>query len=619
MGTQSREDFVELVKRAEREIAAKPKIYHLKLGLFAALGYAVILGTLVALVGLAGGLVAMALFSTGLFLLLLKKKILLLVLVGIWVLLRALWVKFPAPEGYNLSRREFPRLFAELDQLKKQLQTVKIHRVILSNEYNASVVQYPRLGVLGWYRNYLILGYPLLLTLSPEQMRSVLAHEFGHLSGNHGRFAGWIYRVRMSWFRLLSAFENANSWGAGLMGRFFAWYSPRFEAYSFALARSNEYQADAIAAELTSPIIVGSALVNVHATGPLLDDCYWRNYFRQAETHPEPPHAPFSGLRGFIANSPLPAEDVQACILKRMRATTHYGDTHPSLSDRLRALNVEPVEIAAPDVNAADEWLGSRHREVMEFFDGQWLRGNRDAWIDRHAYVSKSKQELEGLSARAVAELSDEELWSRAYWTHELESDDAAFPLFQAYQERRPDDTDVAFMMGGQLLKKGDDRGLELLAKARSNPGTLWEAARLGFQYLQEAGRVDEAEAWWREALEQDDIFVAAQRERDGVTTRDKLVVPEIGDELLTQIIECLKKHPKVAKAWLAQKPVEFFPDRPVYVIAFTDRGFSWSTAKLQASIAAQLNMNAYLFVAYKGGDTKDIAKKVIKKGKRIL
>ena len=43
-------------------------------------------------------------------------------------------------------------------------------------------LQLPRLGIFGWYRNYLIIGMPLMKSLTCEQFKAVLAHEFGHLA-----------------------------------------------------------------------------------------------------------------------------------------------------------------------------------------------------------------------------------------------------------------------------------------------------------------------------------------------------------------------------------------------------------------------------------------------------
>ncbi len=214
MAIKTEDDFIQLVQRAERDAAERPRSYTVKLALLALLGYIVIFSVLALLLSLTAGLAIAAFFSTGLLLLLLKTKLIIAVVASIWILLRALWVKFTPPEGRILKRSDYPELFAEIDSLSQQLDALKIHEVILDDNLNAAVVQHPRLGILGWHKNYLILGYQLLLILSPEQMRAVISHEFGHLSGNHSRFNGWIYRIRQSWMRVMASFEQSHSWGA---------------------------------------------------------------------------------------------------------------------------------------------------------------------------------------------------------------------------------------------------------------------------------------------------------------------------------------------------------------------------------------------------------------------
>lgn len=97
MAINTEEDFIALVKKAEQDAENDPTSYTTKPALFAILGYLVIFLVLAALIGLAGGLVASAMFSTTLFILLLKKKLIIAIAAGIWVLLRALWVKLTPP------------------------------------------------------------------------------------------------------------------------------------------------------------------------------------------------------------------------------------------------------------------------------------------------------------------------------------------------------------------------------------------------------------------------------------------------------------------------------------------------------------------------------------------
>src|SRR5207249_11068756 len=101
----------------------------------------------------------------------------------------------------------------------------RLHRTLIAAFVNVGVVHRPRLALFGWYRNYLLLGLPLMQTLSPEEFRTALAHELGHLSRQHGRFGSWIYRIRVMWLRLGA---QPQGWHGGLATQ---WLLTRWAPY----------------------------------------------------------------------------------------------------------------------------------------------------------------------------------------------------------------------------------------------------------------------------------------------------------------------------------------------------------------------------------------------------
>ncbi|MEG4802819.1 M48 family metallopeptidase [Microcoleus sp. ARI1-B5] len=134
-----------------------------------------------------------------------------------------------------------------VDELTTKLQAPRFHNILLNREFNAAVVQVPRLGIFGWQKNYLLLGLPLMQSLSLEQFKAVRAHEVGHLSRNHSRFAGWIYRIRKTWLQIYERLHQSEQHGASILfNSFLEWYWPSFNAYSFILARMDEYEADRV-------------------------------------------------------------------------------------------------------------------------------------------------------------------------------------------------------------------------------------------------------------------------------------------------------------------------------------------------------------------------------------
>jgi Zn-dependent protease with chaperone function len=73
-----------------------------------------------------------------------------------------------------------------------------------------------------------------------------------------------IYRLRKRWQQLMQALDREEHWGKFVFVRFFDWYAPFFAAYSFVLARANEYEADRCAAQATDPRHIADALIAAH-------------------------------------------------------------------------------------------------------------------------------------------------------------------------------------------------------------------------------------------------------------------------------------------------------------------------------------------------------------------
>jgi Zn-dependent protease with chaperone function len=178
------EKFASLIHSLENFAAARPGLYRFRVGLLAALGYFYLLfivSILLAIVGL-------TLFNLSFNWITLKILWIPLALVGL--VLRSLWITIPEPDGASLTREQAPALFDLVSEVRTMLDGPTIHQVLISDEYNAGIVQIPQFGMFGWQRNYLVVGLPLLRALNPAEFRSVLAHEVGHLSGKHGRFRG---------------------------------------------------------------------------------------------------------------------------------------------------------------------------------------------------------------------------------------------------------------------------------------------------------------------------------------------------------------------------------------------------------------------------------------------
>lgn len=612
--------FMELVEQSEREACDNISRYKLKLALFAALGYTVIFFIFTLLLGLIGGTIALALASTSLFLLLVKKKFIIVIVATAWLCLRALWVKFDAPTGLELHRKDYPVLFAEIDQLRRELKALKIHQVILRDNLNAAVIQTPRFGVLGGQRNTLFLGLELLLVLNPAEARAVLAHEFGHLSGDHSSFSGWIYRVRVSWQRIMEAFEQNDSFAAKLMQRFFNWYAPTFSAYSFALARNNEYEADRIAAQLTSPKDAASALVNIHAQAPHLQQRYWREYFQQADNLPEPPSLPYSGLAQYLQQNPITRAQLLEQIKKAMREETHYADTHPALKDRLANIIDTPV-LPVIGETSAKAWLGDKLPSLIDHFDQEWLTENKQRWHNRYAYATKAKAALSEAETADLCLYDDQQLWDLACYSDEFAAPELAIERYRLYQQRNPSSPGAAYYLGRLLADKDDLSALEQFSIALDRNSTFRAAADLGYALVERVGNTADKSRWETLVDEKYQRLRAAYLERAEYNPAiDQIVPSTIEGEALTELRRILGTLKVVGDVWLAEKVLRD-PDvfnAPLYILAFQPKGlFTDADDATEKVTNALAEFGEFIVVATKG-DAKKIAKVVQNQGRKI-
>ena len=202
-------------------------------------------------------------------------KIALVLIIFLFGILRSLWVKIEGPQGLPLSKERAPELWREVETIADRLNAPRPDQILLDEDFNASASQWPRFGVFGGYRSALSLGLPLLAGLSPDEARGVIAHEFGHFSGKHGRFGVWIYRVNATWQQMLINLGNSI-----VFTTFIQWFQPRFAATSFAIRRQHEYEADRAAAEIVGAPTVAATLSRLDALGEHQHRVFWEPFER---------------------------------------------------------------------------------------------------------------------------------------------------------------------------------------------------------------------------------------------------------------------------------------------------------------------------------------------------
>jgi Zn-dependent protease with chaperone function len=573
--------FDALIARMEKFAAARPAAYRWRVFCFAVAGYAYLVLVVAALLAL-----------------LIATKLYFIFGVPLIVVLRSMWVRVDPPSGLVLKRREVAELFELLDSLRSELRTPPLHTVILMPDLNAGIAQVPRLGPFGWHRNYLMIGLPLMKALTVEQFRSVLAHEFGHLSRGHARSANWIYRLRLIWQRLDAAFIRRRHWGSGMMRGFLKWYLPRFNATSFPLARANEYEADAAAAQLSSPRTVAQAMTGVSMAGAYLSQRYWPMIQAIARDLPEPTGAPHAG---FVAATitELPPHELQQWQSAALATKTSYADTHPSLMERLNAIGAR-AEFAPPAAGqSADRLLGGQRARLEETLDAQWRQRVAETWKQTHKATQQQRSRLTELRALAAKQPLDvlPSLELAGLEEQLGAGPEAALVMRRSMVSRFPESLPARFALARQQLQGGEPDGVAPMESViAGDASALLSGSELLRDYYWRRGEQALARQWHERYLERARILNAAKQERTQFNLKDSAVPHGLSPAALASLCSQLRQIPRLSRAYLARKVTQHLPESPMYVLGFRSSQWWMLSSRSRSAAALQRIREKVLF-----------------------
>jgi hypothetical protein len=496
-----------------------------------------------------------------------------LLLIG--VVLRALWSPLPAPQGRRVSRGQAPQLFKMLDKVRERTGGPRFDEVVIGTELHAEVVQRPRLGLLGWYRNTLVLGLPLLFLLSQRQLASVVAHEYGHLSAANGKLAAWIYRTRRGWMRLAESRESSNGGNSVMditMALFFNHFFPRFNARAFVIARQHELEADSTAHAVAGTQYSSEALVVLQLGARYLEEVFWPMVFGRARLGGELRETPFREMRATLALC-LTHRRASAWLQQACKARPSATDSRPNLRQRLDFAKCKAQLPPTHSEKAAIVLLGSAMEVVVAALDTQWQRQHATQWAQTVRTMATKAARLTALNdKRENAGLSPQETAERAACIELTHGPEQTLLAWQEARRAFPLDADIAYGLASCLKNEFDDA-------AQTDVFGLWQQVgqsdcRHAVTALQEAvfwlemrERHSEAAVWRqrlkdRTALEQEALDDRMDFAHDPVFLATDLSRAQVQD-----CLDVLIRERAVGAAYLVRKQTRLFSQRPFYVL----------------------------------------------------
>jgi Zn-dependent protease with chaperone function len=487
-------------------------------------------------------------------------------------ILRTFWIAMPPPDGHLLPDDQAPDLRRLIEEVRVSLKGPRIHRIYFDPSFNAGVLQRRRFGIWGPRVNSLLLGLPMLMALSPDQLRIVLAHEFGHLARSDSTFGSWFYRMNSTW-DLLAAPGRWKRMRWLTAGWFVTWFGKYFSISTLAVRRIHEYRADRSAANVFGKSDVADVLMRISWLGYRLNQQFWPATIRRAATTPLPPTDALAQMADLFS-APPPAALYERWSYRETTARTPITSVHPCLADRLAALGKKNLResassriTAAPKVAAAS-LLGDCRPQIQILVNSLWKAEVIHHWRRTYAtaqYFEKESSQRVDLPADAPA---GEGEWQPLSLVIDRADDEQAQSMLAEFTQRYPDHPEAAFSLGRLLLGSDDPRAPDVLEKSiRLSSRNIGPALHLLLDYHREAGRDEQADIY-RVRLEQhQQISEKARVERAKVARGDRFAPHGLPARDVERLRRFFIQFPRIRRVYMVRKQVRLLSDQASYVM----------------------------------------------------
>lgn len=171
----------------------------------------------------------------------------------------------------EISRKEYPKLFDLIEEIAKEAETKFPKKVYLANDVNAAVFYNSSFWSMFFpIRKNLQIGLGLVNTVTEQELKAILAHEFGHFSQRSMSVGSYVYNVNQVIFNMLydnESFDDMIRAWASISGYFsifvivavkviqgIQWILQKMYGFVnlryMALSREMEFHADEVAANI---------------------------------------------------------------------------------------------------------------------------------------------------------------------------------------------------------------------------------------------------------------------------------------------------------------------------------------------------------------------------------
>ncbi|MCK4863942.1 MAG: hypothetical protein KAT06_00815 [Gammaproteobacteria bacterium] len=298
-----------------------------------------------------------------------------LVLIGLggafsWAIYK---LKFTLPSGLDITREKFPHLFELIEELQGEFGNPKIDRIIIRDKYEILVIKTPRSGMPFINTRTLIIGLPVLLTMSPLYFHALLARRIGQLSTQHTPISTRLYFLNNIWLQFKISCHHSKNIFTKILRYFFQLYNPLYQNMLMPLFQEEELEADSYGMDLINHTDMNECIVYEEVVTQFLKNKFWPKIYHMAKRSKTPEFLPYSQITK-VVKAGVTNDEISETIQAALKVEMHNPAPTPSLTKRLNHLgHAKPLPPKRLSQTAAEYYLGNNLGKIIQLFDKRWL------------------------------------------------------------------------------------------------------------------------------------------------------------------------------------------------------------------------------------------------------
>jgi Zn-dependent protease with chaperone function len=419
-----------------------------------------------------------------------------------WISIYLYKLSIKLPGGRPVTNDEEPQLVHLIEKIQSQHNAPAIHRIRITEKFNIRIIRTPKNGYPFAFTNTLLIGLPLMQSLSPEELNTAIVREISHIKNIYRRTSGWFFFLRQTWCQYRIAHQEKWNPQNIIMRVFFAWYSPLFKMLSQNAARIEELHADSYTQKYIDKVTLFEMIATAGISEYYLNNNFWPHLYNKAYKHKTPPYLPYASIETNL-HTKLDSETAETWLEKSINSNDSHTDI-PSLRQRMANLDLKRIMMPAPVMeSSAHYYLADTLKTITQQMDKVWQMTHQFDWQQKFKIGEQERIQLRQLQSQVESgALSDIKVWEYILLIKKHINENSALLLYIKILRLQPKDARINFDIGRTLLNNLDELGIKTLETSmEQDPTYTVIACQLITKFFVAIGNSKSAQLYRRKAL----------------------------------------------------------------------------------------------------------------------